>query len=149
LPRSWTFRETLLLHDFSLPRCGAVAGEFCLLEDSLRVRLRVQLYEIFYPLGEKLRRRHRQGLPLEAYDLAIFRRLFLFFLCLEHYWPSPLGKVMRDKFIPLSREVVWPALGQPWPENLLQDLESPSLAELTALLAAKLTDTLAQLHLLN
>lgn len=116
------FRETLLLTDFSPGRCFTIAGEFVLLEDTLRVRLRMQLYEIFRPLGEKLSSRHRHGLDLDAYDLTVFRRLFLFFLCLEHYWPSAAGKVLREKFIPLARDVVWPATGQQlWPEEVISD----------------------------
>jgi len=144
------FRETMLLTDFSLNRCFTIAGEFSLLEDTLRVRLRMQLYEIFRPLGEKLSSRHRHGLDLDAYDLTVFRRLFLFFLCLEYYWPSAAGKILRERFIALARDVVWPASEQqPWPEELINDLERFSLPDLNAALAAKLTETLAELRLLH
>lgn len=145
------FRETMLTTDFSLNRCFTIAGEFSLLEDTLRVRLRMQLYEIFRPLVEKLLSRHRHGLALDTYDLSLFRRLFLFFLALERYWPSAAGKRLREQFIPLARDAVWPALGMhPWPEEIeTNDLERYLLPDLREVLAAKLKETLAELRLLH
>ncbi len=145
------FRETMLLTDFSLRRCFTIAGEFSLLEDTLQVRLRMQLNEIFLPLGEKLRSRHRHGLPLDAYDLRLFRRLFLFFLCLEHCRPSAAGWQLREQLIPLARDVVWPALGMlPWPEEIdIDNLECHLLPHLKEALASRLKDTLAELRLLH
>jgi hypothetical protein len=145
------FRETLVLTDFSPGRYFEIAGEFTLLEDTLRVRLRMQLYEIFRPLGEKLISRHRHGLALETHDLTLFRRLFLFFLALEHYWPSAAGKRLRDQFIPLARDVAWPGLGlPPWPENGSNaDLERFSLANLRQDLGARLKEIFAELPVLH
>lgn len=113
------FKETLLLTDFSWSGYVDIAGEFFLLEDSLRVRLRMELYEIFHPLGEKLASRHQHGLTLDTYELNLFRRLFLFSLALEHYWPSPGGKRLRQQLLLLARDAVWPALELPWPEEIL------------------------------
>lgn len=141
------FRETLLTTDFHPAKYFDLAGEFALLEDTLRVRLRMQLYEIFLPLGEKLGSRHRHGLALDAYDLALFRRLFLFFLALEHYWPSPADRRLREHFIPLARDVVWPALGAPpWPQDFATGHpEAWARPNLREVLAAKLKETLAEL----
>jgi hypothetical protein len=145
------FHETLLVQDFSPGRYFEVAGEAALLEDSLRVRLRMQLYEIFQPLGEKLSSRHRHGLALDRYDLTLFRRLFLFFLALEHYWPSPAGQRLREQGIPLARDVVWPALNLPtWPEEAgAGGLERFSLAKLRKELEMNLRQTLAELRRLH
>jgi hypothetical protein len=145
------FKETLLLTDFSWNGYVDIAGEFFLFEDSLRVRLRMALYEIFRPLGEKLGSRHRQGLALETCDLTRFRRLFLFFLALEHYWPSAAGKRLRQQLLPLAREVVWPALGPaPWPEEILTaDPERLSLPNLRHDLEAGLKEIFAGLSRLH
>uniref|UniRef100_A0A7C3SJF9 Uncharacterized protein n=1 Tax=Desulfobacca acetoxidans TaxID=60893 RepID=A0A7C3SJF9_9BACT len=145
------FRETVLGTDFPLHQCFTVAGEFSLWEDTLRVRLRVQLSEVFRPLLEKLSRRHRHGLSLDPHDLLLFRRLFLFFLGLEHYLPGVAGKPLSKQGLPLARDVVWPALGpEPWPQEIeTNDLDRYVLPDLKEILAAKLKKTLADLHLLH
>jgi hypothetical protein len=145
------FHETLLVQDFSAGRYFEIAGEAALLEDSLRVRLRIQLYEIFHSLGEKLSSRQRHGLALETYDLTLFRRLFLFFLALEHYWPSPAGRRLKEHSIPLARNVVWPALNLPaWPEDTWAGgLERLSLPNLREALEAGLKEALAGLRCLH
>ncbi len=145
------FREKLLSMDFPPAKYFDIAGECALLEDSLRTRLRMQLYEIFQPLGEKLASRHRHGLALDAYDLILFRRLFLFFLALEHYWPSPLAASLRERFIPLARDVVWPALVlEPWPPEFdVGGLKGFTPSELREVLAARLRESLAELRVLH
>lgn len=145
------FRETLLRTDFSLDKCFSIAGEFSLLEDSLQVRLRMQLNEVFLPLAEKLRSRHRHGLAQDAYDLNLFRRLFLFFLALERYRPSLAGKRVMKQLIPLAREVVWPALGIPaWPKEIeTEEMDHYLLPDLRERLAASLKETLAELRLVH
>jgi len=140
------FRETLSSTDFHPSSYFDIAGEFALLEDSLKVRLRMQLNEIFRPVGERLASRHRHGLALDTYDLALFRRLLLFFLALELYWPSPAAKRFRQRFIPLAREVVWPALGaDPWPQAFEPaNPEGSPRPDLREVLAARLRQTLAE-----
>lgn len=128
------FKETVMLTDFSWSDYGDIAGECALLEDSLQVRLRMALYEVFRALGEKLGSRHRHGLALEIHDLTRFRRLFLFFLALERQWPSRTGRRLREHFVPLARNVVWPALGLlTWPEEILtahqERLSRPNLRQ--------------------
>jgi hypothetical protein len=145
------FREKLVSMDFPPASYFDIAGECAFLEDSLRTRLRTKLYEIFHPLGEKLASRHGHGLPLETYDLNLFRRLFLFFLALEHYWPGPLGARLRDHFIPLARDVVWPALGAMlWPAEFeAGGLEGGALPEIREILAARLRESLAELRVFH
>ena len=145
------FKETLTLTDFFWNAYVDIAGEFSLLEDSLRVRLRMALYEIFRPLGEKLSSQRRHGLSMNTYDLNLFRRLFLFFLALEHYWPSRGGKRLRQQLMPLARDVVWPALGLPYsPEELLMvDQERLSLPDLRQDLETLLKEIFAGLSVLH
>ncbi|MDI6854947.1 MAG: hypothetical protein QME75_15245 [Deltaproteobacteria bacterium] len=145
------FREKLVSMDFAFAEYFDIAGECALLEDSLRTRARTQLYEIFLPLGEKLASRRKHGLPLEAYDLTLFRRLFLFFLALEHYWPSSMARRLKERFIPLAREVVWPALGaEPWPPEFdPAGRIGLALPDIREILAAKLSESLAELRVLH
>ncbi|MBW2134295.1 MAG: hypothetical protein JRG72_03540 [Deltaproteobacteria bacterium] len=107
------FRQRLTLTDYSLDQYHEIAAEFSLLEASLRVSGRTKLYETFRTLGERLIGRHRYDLGLENYDLNLFRRLLVFFMALEHFWPSPAGTRLQERFLPLALEVVWPQLGLP------------------------------------
>jgi hypothetical protein len=144
------FKETLVLTDFPWNGYVDIAGEFSLLEDSLRVRVRLALYEIFGSLAEKLLSHHRHGLALDTYDLSLFRPLFLFFLALEHYWPSAAGQRLRQQFIPLARAAVWPALELPWPEEVLTtDQERVSLPALRQDLRGRLRETFTALSRLH
>ncbi|RLA90111.1 MAG: hypothetical protein DRG58_03135 [Deltaproteobacteria bacterium] len=110
--------QRLTLHDYSIDQYHEIAGEYSLLETSLRVAGRTKLYETFRTLGERLIGRHKYKLELDTYDLHLFNRLLLFFLALEHYWPGPAGTRLQERFLPLAREVVWPQL------RLAPDLES-------------------------
>ncbi|MFP3867216.1 MAG: hypothetical protein ACLFUU_03520 [Desulfobacteraceae bacterium] len=112
------FRQRLILTDYSIDQYHEIAGEFALLETSLRVAGRTKLYETFRTLGERLIGRHRYKLELDNYDLNLFRRLLVFFLALEYFWPGPAGTRLQERFLPLALEVVWPQLG------LAPDLES-------------------------
>lgn len=105
------FQETLLFEDFSWPAYQDIAGEFACLEESLRIRVRTGLYPQLQTLGEQLLGQDHHGLSLEISSFPRFRRLFLFFWALEAFWPSPARPRLRDKLLPLAREVVWPALG--------------------------------------
>jgi hypothetical protein len=118
------FRDFLTGEDYTLPQYYEIAGEFALLEDSLRLRLRTGLYGAFKALGEKLQRLHQVFQRPEAYDIHLFRRLFLFFYALETYWPSPAAPRLQAKFIPLAQELIWPLLRQEWPEAEFQSLKA-------------------------
>jgi len=140
------FRETLALNNYSLEEVFEIAGEFCMLEDSLRVGVRVKLYTVFRNLGESLLSRHSHGLALEKSDLRLFKRLFLFFWALESYWPGPARKRLEEKFLPLARNVVWTRLGLPvLEEDDFAVALSPryTLLYLRDLLADKLRETLS------
>lgn len=135
------FEERLLLTDYTPEQYGDLAGEFALLEDSLKVRLRARLYATLKDLGEGLWSRRRHGLALEPPDLLRFRRLFLLFAALEHFWPSAAARRLREVFFPLARQAVWPALGlappKAWEDLLMppprgqEDIKEDVLAVLT------------------
>lgn len=139
------FRENLALQDYSLGEVFEIAGEFSLLEDSLRIGVRTKLYGVFRNLGESLVSRYRYDLTLEQSDLRLFKRLFLFFRVLESYWPSPARPRLEEKFLPLARDAVWPRLGLPgWEEGeFIAASTRYSLSYLRGLLAAQLRETLS------
>ena len=116
------FQENLLLEDYSWREYQEIAGEFACLEESLRVRVRTGLYPQLRDLGARLANQYRHGLSLDTSSFPGFRRLFLFFWALEAFWPSPARPRLRDKLLPLAREVVWPALGLEEGEELSVEL---------------------------
>jgi hypothetical protein len=116
------FQETLSLEDFSWLAYQEIAGEFACLEESLRIRVRTGLYPHLRHLGERLLSQDRHGLSLDTAGFLRFRRLFLFFWALEAFWPSPARPLLRDRLLPLARELVWPALGLGEGEELSVEL---------------------------
>ncbi len=116
------FPEILSLEDFLPPAYQEIAFEFACLEESLRIRVRTNLYPHLRQLGERLASQDRHGLSLDTASFPRFRRLFLFFWALEAFWPSPARPRLRDQLLPLARELVWPALGLEEGEELSVEL---------------------------
>jgi hypothetical protein len=143
---SKVFRENLVLNDYTLAQYHYIAAEISLLEESLRVTARAPLYKRFKKLGRSLISRHQNNLNLSNYDLRLFRRLFLFFLALEYHWPSSAQKRIREDFIPLARDVIWPLLDDNlWVEPALESLQQTSpLSHILLVLESELRNTLEQ-----
>jgi hypothetical protein len=121
---SRAFQEDLALNDYTLREYYHIAAEISLLEESLRIAVRVPLYERFKKLGQRLNSRRQNNLSLSKYDLRLFKRLFLFFLTLEQHWPSSAEKRIKEDFLPLARDVVWPLLNEGnWVESSLEYLQ--------------------------
>jgi len=141
---SKTFQENLALNDYTLKDYHYIAAEISLLEESLRVAVRVPLYQRFKKLGQRLISRRQNNLSLSKYDLRLFRRLFLFFLTLEHHWPSSAQKRINEDFLPLARDVVWPLLEEgTWVGPALESLrQTDPLPQIRQRLENKLTKTL-------
>ena len=143
---SKVFRENLVLNDYTLAQYHYIAAEISLLEESLRVTARAPLYKRCKKLGRSLISRHQNNLNLSNYDLRLFRRLFLFFLALEYHWPSSAQKRIREDFIPLARDVIWPLLDDNlWVEPALESLQQTSpLSHILLVLESELRNTLEQ-----
>jgi hypothetical protein len=141
---SKAFRENLILKDYTVAQYHYIAAETSLLEESLRVAARVPLYQRFKKLGRSIISRHQNNLNLSNYDLRLFRRLFLFFLALEYHWPSPAQKRIREDFLPLARDVIWPLQDDKlWVGPALESLQQTSpLSQIRLVLESELRDTL-------
>ncbi len=131
------FQEKLILTDYSVAQYHYIAGEMSLLEESIRVSIRMPLYQRFSKLGRRLISRHHNDLALNNYDLRLFRRLFIFFLALEHHWSSPARQPLNQDFLPLAEDVVWPLLKQkswlgPALESIQQTVPLPKIRLLLA-----------------
>ena len=125
---SKAFHENLALNDYSVAQCHYIAAEISLLEESLRIAIRVPLYQSFKKLGRNLTSRCQNDLALSAYDLRLFGRFFLFFLALENHWPSPAYHRIREDFLPLAKDVVWPLLDyKPWVGPTLKSMQQTIL----------------------
>jgi hypothetical protein len=144
---SKTFQENLFLHDYTLAQYHHITAEVSLLEESLRVTVRVPLYQRFMKLGLGLISRHQNNIKLSKYDLRLFRRLFLFFLALEHHWPSSAQKRLSKDFLPLARDVVWPLLTERnWVLPKLESLQkSTPLPQIRQELEIRLSEVLEPL----
>ena len=141
---SKAFNENLALKDYSTAQCHYIAAEISLLEESLRVAARVPLYRRFKNLGRSLTSRYQNDISLSRYDLRLFRRLFLFFIALENHWPSSAHHRIREDFLPLAKNVVWPLLNhKPWVGPSLETIQlAVPLAQIRLELESKLNQTL-------
>jgi hypothetical protein len=141
---SKAFQKNLALNDYSIAQYHYIAAEISLLEESVRVTVRVPLYQHFKRLGRTLMSRHQNSLSLSKYDLRLFRRFFLFFLALEHHWPSTAHHRIKEDFLPLAKEVVWPLLDdKPWVGSALQSIQrTATLPQIRSELESKLSKTL-------
>ena len=141
---SRAFQEDLALNDYTLREHYHIAAEISLLEESLRIAVRVPLYQRFKKLGQRLNSRRQNNLSLSKYDLRLFKRLFLFFLTLEQHWPSSAKKRIKEDFLPLARDVVWPLLNEGnWVESPLEYLQqTESMRHIRHELEKQLSETL-------
>jgi hypothetical protein len=141
---SKAFQENLLLNDYSVAQNHYITAEISFLEESLRVAVRVPLYQRFNRLGRSLISRHQNDLYLPQYDLRLFRRLFLFFLALEHHWPSSVDRRIREEFLPLAQDVAWPQLDDTlWVVPVLESVQQAvPLPQIRFELESKLRETL-------
>jgi hypothetical protein len=142
------FQENLALNDYALEEYHYIAAEISLLEESLRIAVRVPLYQRFKKLGRRLISRRQNSLSLPTYELRLFRRLFLFFLILEQHWPSSANKRISEDFLPLARDVVWPLLNEgTWVGSTLGSLlQTDPLPKIRHELENRLTETLQSFY---
>lgn len=143
------FHEKLMLNDYSVLQYHYIAAEISILERSLRVAVRYPLSRGFTKLGRSLASRHKHDIDLENYDLRLFRRLFLFFMALEHHWPSPAQHYISEEFLPLAKAVVWPLLGQnEWVGPELESIQQTvPISRAQRLLGSKLKETITLISL--
>jgi len=139
-----TFKEKLILNDYSVSQYHTIAAEVSLLEKSLSLSLRSPLYRRFAQLGQRLISQHQNNIDFNSYDLRLFRRLFLFFLCLEYHWPSKAQGQITKNFLPLAKDAVWPNLEQEqWVEPSLAFIQhTVPLSQIRLDLAHQLNETL-------
>jgi hypothetical protein len=140
---SKSFQENLVLSDYSVVQHHYISGEISLLEESLRIAIRMPLYQRFTKLGKSLISRYQNDLPLNDYDLRLFRRLFLFFLALEHHWPGPARRHIGEDFLPLAKDVIWPLLEEKqWADSELESMQQAEpLSQIRSQLDRKLRET--------
>lgn len=141
---SGDIQEKLILNDYTAAEYHSISAEVSLLEDSLRVMIRMPLYGRFVKLGQRLISYHENDIAPDSYDLRLFRRLLLFFLALEHHWPGPAGNRLKTDFVPLARDVVWPLLGdKDWPGPVMASVqEAAPLSRIRDALGERLRETL-------
>lgn len=138
-----TFKEKMILNDYSATQYHTIAAEMSLLEKSLLLSVRSPLYKRFAQLGQRLISQHQHCLDFNTYDIRLFKRLFLFFLSLEYHWPSKAQKQIKQTFLPLAKDVVWPILKQEtWVESSFKSLQKTNpLSQIRLDLGNQLNET--------
>ncbi len=137
------FTESMVLKDYSMTEYHEIAGEFSILEESLRVSARIPLFHRFRMLGQRLLSKVRYGIEMDRYDMVVFKRLFAFFLALEYHWPSPASKRIKKDFMPLAEKVIWPELSPG--TSVAAELEDIQGSEPIDMLLGKLAERLRQI----
>jgi hypothetical protein len=137
------FQEKLILNDYSMAQYYFMAAEISLLEESLRLIVRMPLNRSFVKIGQSLMSRHQNDLDLNNYDLRLFRRLFLFFLALEAHWPGESCHCVNKDFLTLAKHVVWPLLNQKqWVEQEFNSIQQTTpMSQILLELDRRLSDT--------
>lgn len=140
---SHAFQENLILNDYSVAQYHYLAAEISLLEESLRLTVRMPLNRRFVKLGRSLISRHQNDLDLNNYDLRLFRRLFLFFLALENHWPGSTCHCISEEFLTLAKNVVWPLLNhKQWVGQELKSIQQATpISRILIDLESKLRET--------
>lgn len=138
-----TFKEKMILNDYSATQYHTIAAEMSLLEKSLLLSVRSPLYKRFAQLGQRLISQHQNCIDFNTYDLRLFKRLFLFFLSLEYHWPSKAQKQIKKTFLPLAKDVVWPILKQEaWVESSFKSLRKTNpISQIRLDLGSQLNET--------
>ncbi len=139
---SLSFRETILLKDFTASEYHEIAAEFSLLEESLRVSTRVPLYHRLKSVGQRLLSKRKYDLQMDSYDVVVFKRLFSFFLALEFHWPSPASRKIEGDYMVLAKDAVWPKVGEiSWIGSEIEHVRrSEPMAQLVEVLGRRIKD---------
>jgi len=137
------FQEKVILNDYSMAQYYFMAAEISLLEESLRLIVRMPLNRRFVRIGQSLMSRHKNDLDLNNYDLRLFRRLFLFFLALKTHWPGVSCRCINKDFVTLAKDVVWPLLNQKqWVGQELKSIrQTTPISQMLLELDGKLSET--------
>jgi hypothetical protein len=141
---SKAFQEKLILNDYSMSQYYFMSAEISLLEESLRLIVRMPLNRSFLKIGRSIMSRHQNDIDLNNYDLRLFRRLFLFFLALEAHWPGESNRCVNKNFITLAKHVVWPLLNQKqWVGQEFNSIrQNTPMSQILLELDRRLSDTL-------
>jgi len=127
------FRENLILKDYSMAQYYSIAAEISLLEESLRLTVRMPLNQHFVKLGRSLMSLHQNDLELNNYDLR-----------LDNHWPGSACHCVSEDFLTLARDVVWPLLNQKqWVGQELKSIQQAApISRILIKLDSKLRETL-------
>jgi len=104
------FREKLMLNEYSPAHYASIAGEYAAFEELVRNQIRIPLSERMMTLAKSISDKVDYGLPIDSYDLNIFKRLFSFFVFERSYLPH-LMQASLPQFERIAKEIVWGKVG--------------------------------------
>ena len=104
------FREDLTLNAYSAAHYASIAAEYAAFEELVRNQIRVPLSGRLKTLAKSISDKVQYDLPIDSYDLHIFKKLFSFFVFEQRYLPG-LVQSSLPQLERVAREIVWSRLG--------------------------------------
>jgi hypothetical protein len=123
-------REDLALNDRMIEEYDSIAADYAMLEEVLRMQIRVPLFSQLREVSLGIKTKSTCALPIEPYDLGLFRKLYLFFLFTEKYLPTLTSRSLPD-LRQIAEETVWPAVSLD-EEKLNEVLKCPASFDVIA-----------------
>lgn len=121
------FRENLILNEYPPAVYASIAAEYALFEELVRNQIRIPLFRHMNRLAGSLSNKDRNDLPMDPYDLHLYRRLFSFFSFESCYLPGLVQHSMPE-LKRIAEEIVWARLGEN--DYSLSSLMADSLTKL-------------------
>jgi hypothetical protein len=101
-----SFREKLILNEYSALDYVDIAAEYAALEELARNQIRVPLFKKLTRLAGSISEKERHHMPIDCYDLRTFKKLFSFFI-FEECFLQALEKPSFPELKRIAREIVW------------------------------------------
>jgi len=102
-------REDLILNDRTIEEYDSIAADYSMLEEVLRMQIKIPLFTDLRWVAQSIESKSTYSLPIDPYNLRLFRKLYLFFLFSEKYLPTLTSRSLPD-LKQIAEETVWQAL---------------------------------------
>ncbi len=99
------YREILVIEDFFPAQYGDICREFLLLDGMVQTQIRVPLWTQLRQLGLSLGNKIETGLPIDPYQIGVFKRLLSFFAFIEMLRPNASQRKMQESLMPIAKSL--------------------------------------------
>jgi hypothetical protein len=105
---AWS-REDLILNERTIEEYDSIGADYSMLEEVLRMQIKIPLFTELRAVAQSIKSKSTYGLPIERYNLRLFKKLYLFFLFSEKYTPTLTSRSLPD-LEQIAEETVWPTV---------------------------------------